>query len=456
MFTDIDKNLNVEVFRDNWPKVKEMLMFDYEMLESGIKAFIEKPAKIVSYQNDNLVLEFANDNFKELFEKDYQLAFEACYSEILGKKITTSLITSSEKDRFLSELEKNNEKENNISPDYTFDNFVNGNSNQYAYSASVCVASNPGEEYNPLFIYGGTGLGKTHLLYAIANKIKKEHPDFNIVYVDCNDFVNEFVSSLQNKKMDEFKNKFYNADVLLVDDIQQISSKPSTMEEFFNTFNKLDKKKKQIVIVSDLPPKDLDLNERLISRFVKGLTCEINSPDYETRYAILLKKQEKEFGEGAKIDSSVIEFIAFNVTKNVRELEGAYKKVIFTQMLLHKKLTVEDEELKDILRDLGLENNKEKVDFDYLASIVCQYYNITKEELFSKTKSHPIVDARHIFIYLVLTHTNLKQVELSKKMGNFDHTKILYSYKKITEYLKFNDEETKKVIKYVDNIIASL
>jgi chromosomal replication initiator protein len=453
MLNAVENSINTKVIEERWPQVKNLLMSDWGMLEPGINAFIERSAKIISFKDNVLTLSFDDIRYKDMFEKDYMIAFEASYSQVLQTKITLNLIISTEKENILKDIDGNITSDDNINSEYTFENFIKGPSNEHAYAAAVCVSENPGKEYNPLFLYGGTGLGKTHLLYAIANKVKKDKPKYKIIYVDGNDFVTEYVNSMKSHNEEGFKNKFYNADVLLVDDIQYISGKPSTMDEFFNTFNMLYKKKKQIVIASDMPPKELDLNERLISRFVQGLSFGIEPPNYETRYAILLKKQEKEF---EKIDSSVLEFIAFNVSNNVRELENAYNKVIFTQKLTHKKLTSESEELKDILRDLCLENNASKIDFNYLTSAVCQYYNISKEELFSKSKKSPFVDARHILIYLLTKHASLSQSEITKKMSTFNHSKISYSIKVVSERIKLEDEETKKVLKYVNNLISNI
>lgn len=453
MISATENSINTKVIEEKWPEVKQILMAEWGMLEPGIKAFIERPIKIVSFNDCVLVLEFKSEKFREVFENDYLISFEASYSQVLKQKITLKLIIASETEKILKDLESETQVDENINPEYRFDNFVNGPSNDHAYAAAVCISENPGKAYNPLYIYGGTGLGKTHLLYAIANKIKKEFPKYKIIYIDGNDFVSEYVSGLRNKNMSRFEEKFYNADVLLVDDIQYISNKPGIMDEFFNTFNKLYKKKKQIVITSDLPPKEFDLNERLISRFVQGLSFGIDPPEVETRLAILQNKQEK---DNVKIDYKVLEFIAFNVSNNVRELENAYNKVRFTQILTGNKINTESEILKDILKDLGLENNQTGVDFDYLCAAVCQYFNISKEELFSKTKTHPIVDARHIFIYLLMTETDLKQSDISKKMGNFDHSKISYSYKVVTDRIKTKDEPTEKALKHIGNLISNI
>ena len=453
MLNAVENSINTKVIEEKWPEVKNLLMSEWGMLEPGINAFIERAIKIVSYKDGVITLAFEDNRYKQTFERDYQISFEAAYSEALKTKISLNLVISSGKENIIKDLEYDTQVNDNINSEYTFENFIKGPSNEHAYAASVCVSENPGKEYNPLFIYGGTGLGKTHLLYAIANKIQKDMPKYKIIYVDGNDFVNEYVNSMRNHNEEEFKKKFYNTDVLLVDDIQYISGKPGTMDEFFNTFNMLYKKKKQIVIASDMPPKELDLNERLISRFVQGLSYGIESPNYETRYAILLKKQEREF---EKIDHSVLDFIAFNITNNVRELENAYNKVIFTQKLTHKKLTSESEELQDILRDLCLENNAQKIDFNYLSAAICQYYNISKEELFSKSKKAPFVNARHILIYLLSTYTDLSQREIASKVGNFDRTKISYSIKTVSDRIKIGDEETQKVIKYINNLVVNI
>ena len=320
---------------------------------------------------------------------------------------------------------------------YTFDNFVVGKSNQFVYAAARAVAEHPGEKFNPLFIYGGVGLGKTHLLHAIGNYIHEFNPNLKVMYVTCEQFANDYIESLgsntKNKAILEFRTKYRNLDVLMVDDIQFISKKTSTQEEFFHTFNELFQNNKQIIISSDRPPKDIEtLADRLRSRFTCGLIQDIQSPDLETRIAILRKKCQL---EKYIIDDDVIDFIAEKINTNIRELEGMLSKVYFLATLIGKRSATMDEAREAFNGQIEEEKN-EGLTPEQIISTVCQYFDITKEDIIGKKKSKDVVEPRMIAIYLISEILEIPLVSIGKIFGGRDHTTIMHSRDKISDQLK--------------------
>ena len=363
----------------------------------------------------------------------------------------------------------------NLNPKYTFDSFVVGANNNLAHAASLAVAESPGEIYNPLFIYGGVGLGKTHLMQSIANFILKNNPKAKILYVTSEKFTNELIDAIRNKNnisTTEFREKYRNNDVLLIDDIQFIIGKESTQEEFFHTFNALYEAKKQIIISSDRPPKEIEtLEERLRSRFEWGLTVDIQPPDYETRMAILRKKEEL---EGYNIDNEVIKYIASNVKSNIRELEGAFNKVVAYAKLEKKEVTLELAE--QALKDIVAPNENKQITADYIISMVAEHFNvstadlcgnkrssitevtpeliikvvsehfgITPGDIVAQKRSKELVFARQIAMYLCGNMTNESLQNIGKALGGRDHTTIIHGTKKIVSTLE-KDETLRNTI----------
>ncbi len=326
----------------------------------------------------------------------------------------------------------------NLNPKYTFDSFVVGANNNLAHAASLAVAESPGEIYNPLFIYGGVGLGKTHLMQSIANFILKNNPKAKILYVTSEKFTNELIDAIRNKNnisTTEFREKYRNNDVLLIDDIQFIIGKESTQEEFFHTFNALHEAKKQIIISSDKPPKEIEtLEERLRSRFEWGLTVDIQSPDYETRMAILRKKEEM---EGYNIDNEVIKYIATNIKSNIRELEGALTKIVALSKLEKNReinIALAEKALKDIIAP----GDKKEVTPEFIIEVVADHFNLTPLDIISQRRNKEIVYPRQIAMYLCRNMTDTGLQNIGKSLGGRDHTTILHGIDKIAADLEGN------------------
>jgi chromosomal replication initiator protein len=329
----------------------------------------------------------------------------------------------------------------NLRPRYLFDNFVKGKCNEFAYAAAMAVAEEPGVRYNPLFLHGDVGLGKTHLVHSIGNHVLYNEPHAKILYTSSENLVNEFIGSIRNKKNQEFRDKYRTVDVLLVDDIQFLSDKEGTQEEFFHTFNALHNDNKQIVLTSDKPPHELrSLEDRLRSRFGSGLTVDITLPDLETRIAILEKKAEMERME---IDSKVIYHVAKAVSSNIRELEGALNTVAARAKLTNNKCTVEFAERT--LRDIVNQNEKRELDVEYIQEVVAAYYNITPEEICSKKRTATITYARHVAMYLsrMILHRPLKHIGIN--FGGRDHSTIVHACDKISAELEENQKLKKEV-----------
>ncbi len=336
-----------------------------------------------------------------------------------------------------------------LNPKYTFDNFVVGNNNKFAQAAAQAVAKSPASAYNPLFIYGGVGLGKTHLMHAIGNYILSNNPSSKILYVTSEKFINELVNSIKdaNYKNELFRNKYRNIDVLLIDDIQFIAGKKTGQEEFFHTFNTLHENGKQIIISSDKPPRDIPLlEERLKSRFEWGILADISMPDYETRLAILRKKVQI---ENIIIDDYILSVIATKIDSNIRELEGALNKIIAYASLTHSPITIEMAE--KAINDIVLQKEK-VISADYIQEIVSKYFNIDKKDLISTKKSNDIVHPRQIAMYLCREIGQMSFPKIGDEFGKRDHTTVMHAYKKIEKEIKENTN-TKLVVESVKNII---
>ena len=336
-----------------------------------------------------------------------------------------------------------------LNPKYTFDNFVIGNNNKFAQAAAYAVSESPATAYNPLFIYGGVGLGKTHLMQAIGNKIMQNNPNAKVLYVTSEKFINELVNSIKdaNYKNELFRNKYRNIDVLLIDDIQFIAGKKTGQEEFFHTFNSLHQNGKQIIISSDKPPRDIPLlEERLKSRFEWGILADISMPDYETRLAILRKKVQT---DKIIIDDYILSVIATKIDSNIRELEGALNKIVAYASLTHSPITIEIAEKS--INDIVLQKEK-VISSEYIQEIVAKYFNIDKKDLISTKKSNDIVYPRQIAMYLCRAVGQMSFPKIGEEFGKRDHTTVMHAYKKIEKELKENSN-TKLIVESVKNII---
>ena len=335
-----------------------------------------------------------------------------------------------------------------LNPKYTFDTFVIGNSNRFAHAASLAVAEAPAQAYNPLFIYGGVGLGKTHLMHAIGHYILNQTPSAKVVYVSSEKFTNELINSIRDDKNNQFRNKYRNVDVLLIDDIQFIAGKESTQEEFFHTFNALHDANKQIVISSDRPPKEIPtLEDRLRSRFEWGLLCDIQPPDLETRIAILKKKAKV---ENIDVTDDVMLYIASKIQSNIRELEGALIRIVAYSSLTNKKVTVElaEEALKDIISS----NKPRKITVDLIKETISKEFNIKMDDFNSKKRTRAIAYPRQIAMYLTRELTDLSLPKIGEEFGGRDHTTVIHAYDKITEDMSKDEDFNKKI----NNIIKTI
>ena len=359
-------------------------------------------------------------------------------SEATGEEYEIALIEPkdipSETVQAPSTIINENVERANLNPRYTFDTFVVGSNNKMAHAASVAVAESPGEAYNPLFIYGGVGLGKTHLMHSIAHFILQKNPETRVLYVTSEIFTNELIESIRSGNnadmtMTKFREKYRNIDVLMIDDIQFIVGKESTQEEFFHTFNALHGAKKQIIISSDKPPKDMEiLEERFRSRFEWGLIADITLPDYETRMAILHKNEEM---NGYNISEDVIKYIATNIKSNIRELEGAFNKVMAGAKLEKKEVTLElaEQALKDIISP----DEKKVITPEYIISVVAEHYGVTPADLSGNKRNSKIVMPRQVSMYLCREIISTPLKNIGKALGNRDHTTVMHGIEKIVK-----------------------
>lgn len=406
------------------------------------------PIKLIDIKGSEVLIEVPNRFFKDWIEDNFPSIISESFYRMTGDRYEIRYIISGrEQDTGVYEDKKKLIKRGNLNPKYTFDSFVVGPSNQFAHAAALRVAEKPGFAYNPLFIYGGVGLGKTHLITAIGNFILDRTPEINVCYLSSEQFTGEFVAAIRHEKMPEFRLKYRNVDVFLVDDIQFIAGKDSTQEEFFHTFNELYSKQKQIVISSDRAPMEIsDITDRLRSRFGMGLIADIQPPEIETRVAILYKKAEM---EGVKLPEDVAYFIAEKVKSNVRELEGSLIKLCAYTSLT--KVPINIDIAKHILRDLLPDENK-PVTVELIQKVVCETMGIKIQDIKSKKRTKEISNARKIAMYITKKLTNLSLVEIGHCFGDKDHATVIYACKQI-EKSRENDENLSRLI---DSIIKRL
>lgn len=393
--------------------------------------YILAPTKVCKDRCVNAESEFYND-----------LCF--AINEVFGSQIDKfEIVTQEEYDKIKVTIFDQKETpievrhENNFIPKYTFENFIVGKSNQFVYAAAVGVAENPCKRFNPLFIYGGVGLGKTHLLHAIGLKLNKERPELNVLYCTCDKFIREYIDSIksgQGSSINSFRDKYRNVDVLMIDDIQFLEGKKETQEEFFHTFKDLFEANKQIVLTSDRSPDNIQtLEDRLRSRFKGGLIQDIQTPDFETKYAILQKKAEQ---DNFNVENDVITYIAENMNTNIRELEGMLQKVSFFANLRGKHFA----DIEDVKMALQEEEkvDKEVITAEKIIEVVCEYSNVSKADIIGKKKTKEIADTRQVAIYLICDMLDMPLVNIGKIFGGRDHTTIIHSRDKITDQLKTN------------------
>ena len=335
----------------------------------------------------------------------------------------------------------------NLNPKYTFSTFVVGNNNRFAHAAALAVAEAPAASYNPLYLYGGVGLGKTHLMHAIGNEILRNNKNSKILYVTSENFTNQLINAIKDNTNDQFRNKYRSIDILLIDDIQFIAGKERIQEEFFHTFNTLYESGKQIILSSDKPPKDIQLLEdRLKSRFEWGIMADISNPDYETRLAILRKKAQL---DNILIDDEILSTIATRIDSNIRELEGTLNKLIATASLTHSPITLEmaEKAINDIV------SQKEKViSSEFIQETVGKYFNINPKDLRGSKRSNDITFPRQIAMYLCRNVANMSLPQIGKDFGKRDHTTVMHACNKIEKDIK-ESKETKLIVESVKNIL---
>lgn len=417
-----------------------------EMSEVSFNTWI-KSCEPISISNDTIRISVPNSFTQDILEKRYKDLVANSIKSICSKLYKIEFLIASDiksdetSKEDTPELKKNkavlisDELSTTLNPKYTFDSFVIGNSNRFAHAASLAVAESPAKAYNPLFIYGGVGLGKTHLMHAIGHYILDSNPNARVEYVSSEKFTNELINAIKDDKNEEFRNKYRNVDVLLIDDIQFIAGKERTQEEFFHTFNALHDANKQIILSSDRPPKEIPtLEDRLRSRFEWGLIADIQVPDFETRMAILKKKADV---EKLNVANEVMVYIATKIKSNIRELEGALIRIVAYSSLTNKEITVDlaSEALKDIISKKQGKN----ITISIIQDIVASYFNLRIEDLKSQRRTRNVAYPRQIAMYLSRKLTDMSLPKIGEEFGGRDHTTVIHAYEKISENLNTDE-----------------
>lgn len=444
--------MNTNIY-EKWDEILNMMKTEYEISDISFETWL-KPLSIYSVENNNITILAKDKMHMDYIEKKYSKQLMVTVGEITGVSYTFQFVSEDSIQKSEPETVKPNPVlqknliDANLNPRYTFDTFVVGNNNRFAHAASLAVAESPGEIYNPLFLYGGVGLGKTHLMHSIAHFILENNPKSKVLYVTSEKFTNEIIDAIQRKdniSTIEFREKYRNVDVLLIDDIQFIIGKEATQEEFFHTFNALHESKKQIIISSDKPPKDIEtLEERLRSRFEWGLTVDIQSPDYETRIAILRKKAEL---ENYPINMEVFKYIADNIKSNIRELEGALTKIYAFSSLSNEELNVTLAE--KVLKDSISPNEARQITPDLIIKLVAEHFNITPADIISQKRNKELVYPRQIVMYLCRNMLDIPLQQVGGFLGKRDHSTVISGVKKIEKGINTNEniKNTVEVLK---------
>ncbi len=437
----------MDLLKEKWEEILYLVKVEHELSDISFKTWLQ-PLQIHSVSDHTVTILVPSEQMGiDYITKKYMFPIKVAIAELIGREYEISFILPEQAKKLESKKKfssvnlmdnSSNAEKANLNPKYTFDTFVVGNNNKFAHAAALAVAESPGKMYNPLFIHGGAGLGKTHLMHSIAHFVLQQNPEKRVLYVTSETFTNELIDSIRNGNttaMTKFREKYRNVDVLLIDDIQFIIGKEATQEEFFHTFNDLHGNKKQIIISSDKPPKDIEtLEARLRSRFEWGLIADISSPDFETRMAILHKKEEN---DGYDIDNEVIKYIAMNIKSNIRELEGALNKLVALSNLENREITVRlaEEALKDIISP----DEKKEITPALIISIVAEHFHITENDIKSSKRNTEIAYPRQIAMYLCSNMTSVGLKKIGAEMGNRDHSTILHGSKKIATEIKNSD-----------------
>ena len=440
----------MNIVEQNWDQILNKMKLEYCSSNIAYNTWVA-PLTVYEVTDDTVYILVKLRASLEHIEEKYLLPFKVCIAEVTGTEYEVAYVTDNE--TVVKEKKKNIKKKNkinslfekaNLNPKYTFDTFVVGSNNNFAHAASLAVAESPGEVYNPLFIYGGVGLGKTHLMHSIAHMILENDPSKKVLYVTSETFTNELIDALKAGKtgnelaITKFREKYRNNDVLLIDDIQFIIGKESTQEEFFHTFNHLHVSGKQIIISSDKPPKDIEtLEARLRTRFEWGLIADISAPDYETRMAILRKKEELDGLDRYHIPDEVMQYIANNIKANIRELEGSLNKLIALSNLENKPIDISL--AAEALKDMISPDNNRPVTPELIIDIVSDHFNIPVSELKGKKRNAEIVLPRQIVMYLCRSLTDTPLKAIGALLGGKDHASVNHGVKKIENELKTDE-----------------
>lgn len=431
---------------DIWDKVKNLM--ERDLTAVTIETFLGD-VEAVALEDTRLVLCVPSDYMRNLIRSRYQPVIEKSLKELFSFDVDVTLLIPEEREHYRSIEET--KTSDPASRDYTFDRFVVGSTNKFAFTAAVKVADEPGGAYNPLFIYGPSGLGKTHLLHAIANRVRENHSTYRILYIQSEDFVNELITNLRRgTDMQAFRDKYRNVDLFLMDDVQFIAGKDSSEEELFHTFNTLYEQKKQIVFTSDRPPQEmLRLEQRLKTRFEQGLPADIQPPDYETRMAIL---KNKSLERGIVLPEPVLSYVAENITANVRQIEGVVNKIMAFQELMGAQVDVENtiRAVRDILRS--------KEDFlpsaDTIIQEVARFYELDSDALRGQSQNKEITTARNVAMYIIREMTQLSLAEIGQQFGGRHHSTVLNSINRVEKNMK-EQPQLMEIIRDITNAVNS-
>lgn len=437
--------------KNKWETIKQTVRKEYEISEISYKTWVD-PLKFYKTENNTVIILIPSDQSHALnyISNKFKSYFQVTITEMMEHDYDVSFILETEQEQNeKSDAIKDHTylihyENSNLNPKYKFDTFVIGSSNKFAHSASVAVAESPGDTYNPLYLYGDAGLGKTHLMHSIGHYILEHNHDMEVLYVTSEQFTNEVIESIRSGNaaaMTNLREKYRTVDVLMIDDIQFIIGKESTQEEFFHTFNALHSARKQIVISSDKPPKDMEtLEERFRSRFEWGLIADIQPPDYETRVAILRKNAEMSHRQ---INEEIIDYIASNIKSNIRELEGAFNKILAFARSNKTELNLAAAE--EALKDVIYPNKARDITPTLIINTVSEYFNVKPEDVISKKRNSEYVLPRQVAMYLCHILTDSSYAVIGKALGKKDHTTVLHGCNKIEDELKNNEELQSKI-----------
>ena len=452
----------LELLTKKWDGILQTIRQENDLSNVAFKTWL-LPLKVFRIEDHVLKITAPFEQAATYVENKYKTFLYVAVAEAMGEEYEIKIITEDEASRetaYVPPAKKMpapvpvDDQKTNLNPKYTFDTFVIGSNNRFAHAASVAVAESPGKEYNPLFLYGGVGLGKTHLMHSVAHYILQKDPTKKVLYVTSEVFTNELIDSIRNgnnTSMTKFREKYRNIDVLLIDDVQFIIGKESTQEEFFHTFNALHSANKQIIISSDRPPKDMEtLEARLQSRFEWGLIADISSPDYETRMAILRKKEEL---DGYNIDDEFIRYIATNIKSNIRELEGALNKLVALSNLENREITISMAE--EVLKDIISPNSKREVTPQVILDVVAEHYGVSSNDIIGGKRNSEIVVPRQIVMYLCREITDTSYKAIGILLGNRDHSTIISGDNKVRDKLAAGDTSLKSNIDTIRKKLSS-